>query len=273
MTRKPVYHSFAHDSHDPPPHMRRYLVGNGTLEPTGSSLRLVTTDTLAQAYSDAQLDDYQSVPGVRFRWHPPLRLIVRARFSHPAGVLQGTAGFGFWNYPFLLPEAWLPSLPRAIWFFYASPPSNIKLDTRTPGAGWKAATIDTLRPSALLTAPLAPLVVPLMHSRSLYHRIWPRIQRALRVREAAIPTTTAMTDWHIYTIEWGRSVARFSIDGQPVLADAPAPAGPQCFVMWLDNQYLVVTPWGAFRWGLLAVPGRQWLEVAWLAIEPGASQD
>jgi hypothetical protein len=38
--------------------------------------------------------------------------------------------------------------------------------------------------------------------------------------------------------------------------------------MWLDNQYLVVTPWGRLRWGLLDTPGRQWLEVSELAIEP-----
>jgi hypothetical protein len=37
--------------------------------------------------------------------------------------------------------------------------------------------------------------------------------------------------------------------------------------MWLDNQYMVVTPWGRLGWGLLDVPSRQWMEVDWLAIE------
>jgi hypothetical protein len=39
--------------------------------------------------------------------------------------------------------------------------------------------------------------------------------------------------------------------------------------MWLDNQYMVVTPWGQFRWGLLDAPGQQWMQVDSLAIEPG----
>jgi hypothetical protein len=39
--------------------------------------------------------------------------------------------------------------------------------------------------------------------------------------------------------------------------------------MWLDNQYAVVKPWGRFGYGLLEAPGRQWMEVDTLAIEPG----
>jgi hypothetical protein len=33
-------------------------------------------------------------------------------------------------------------LPRAIWFFYASPPSHMDLALDVPGYGWKAAMID-----------------------------------------------------------------------------------------------------------------------------------
>jgi hypothetical protein len=78
-----------------------------------------------------------------------------------------------------------------------------------------------------------------------------------------------MTDWHVYTIDWGTVYAHFAVDGQPVLQDAPAPGGPLCFVMWVDNQYAVVKPWGRFGWGLLTIPGSQWIEVDWLAIERG----
>jgi hypothetical protein len=38
--------------------------------------------------------------------------------------------------------------------------------------------------------------------------------------------------------------------------------------MWLDNQYLVATPQGRLRWGLLDVTCRQWMEVDRLLIEP-----
>lgn len=264
-----VYETF---TAEPSPRWRRYLKDTATLEGSGSALRLLTTNASSRRYSDAQIDDYRVLPGQTFPWHPPLRLTLRARFSHPAGVLRGTAGFGFWNYPFLMPEGRTPTFPRALWFFYASPPSNMKLDLDTPGWGWKVATIDTLRPEAMALLPMAPLLVPLMNLPSLYRTLWPPIQRAVHVREANVPATLAMTDWHIYTIEWGTRTVCFRINGSVILDHAPSPRGPLCFVLWLDNQYMIVKPWGRFGWGLLDVPGQQWLETEWLAIEPHPTQ-
>ena len=267
----------------PGPRWRQYVVGKGRLEPTSSTLRFVISAATSRQYSDAQIDDYQGLPRRRFPWRPPLRLTVRARFSHPAETcltepvpseaegptarLRGTAGFGFWNDPLLMTGARMPSLPRALWFFYGSPPSNMKLDLNEPGYGWKAATIDALRPAALLLAPLAPLAVPLMNLQPLYRALWPPIQRALHVQEAAV--LVDMTEWHTYSLEWGPARTRFSVDGESVLEDVPSPRGPLGFVMWLDNQYMVVTPWGRLGWGLLDVPGRQWMEVERMTIEPG----
>jgi len=194
-------------------------------------------------------------------------MTVRARFSHPAGTLRGTAGFGFWNDPFLMTGARPPALPRAVWFFYASPPSEMKLDLETPGWGWKVATIDAQRPEAFPWALLAPGVVPLMNLRSVYRRLWPSVQRALRIREAWIPVE--MTGWHTYVLVWGKREARFEVDGEVILRDAPSPRGPLGFVMWMDNQYMVATPWGRIAWGLLDVPDCQWMEVEALEIEVG----
>ena len=253
------------------PRWRRYVVGAARLEPTGSSLRFLLSEATARQYADAQIDDYQGLPRRRFPWRPPLRLTVRARFSHPAGELRGTAGFGFWNDPFLMTGLRVPTLPRAVWFFYGSPPSNMKLDLHTPGHGWKAAVIDALRPLPLLLAPLSPAAVLLMNLRPLYRALWPPVQRALRVREALMEAE--MTGWHTYTLEWGVDRTRFAVDGEPVLTDAPSPRGPLGFVMWLDNQYMVVTPQGRFRWGLLEVGGSQWMEVEHLDIEPGLVGD
>jgi hypothetical protein len=248
---------------------QRHIVGNGRIELGGSCLRFVNTDATNQHYTNAQIDDYQNLARRRFLWHPPLRLTIRSRFSHPAenGSLgiKGTAGFGFWNDPFLMTGARAPTLPRAIWFFYASPPSNMKLDLYTPGHGWKAATIDTLRPNALLLAPLGLLAVLFMNLPSIYRALWPTIQRAVRVKESIVDVE--MTKWHTYVIEWGTEQSKFSVDGSTVLENAPSPAGPLGFVMWLDNQYMVVTPWGRFGWGLLDIPGRQWMEVNKLIIE------
>ncbi|RLC67015.1 MAG: hypothetical protein DRI48_03360 [Chloroflexi bacterium] len=252
---------------EPGPCWQRYVVGNGALESTASTLRFVTTAATSHYYSDAQIDDYQGLPRRRFPWRPPLRLTVRARFSHPAGQLRGTAGFGFWNDPFLMTGVRIPTLPRAVWFFYGSPPSNLKLDLHTPGWGWKAATIDALRPVALLLLPIAPVAVALMNFRSLYSTLWPPIQRAVNVHEALIQVE--MTEWHTYVLVWGRERTRFSVDMETILEDAPSPRGRLGFVMWLDNQYMVVTPWGRLGWGTLDVPGRQWMEVNSLMIEPG----
>ncbi len=246
-------------------HWKCYLRGSGTVEAADDVLQLVITNATHSEYSDAQIDDYQDLPRRRFRWHPPLRLTVRARFSHPAGDLLGTAGFGFWNDPFLMTGARVPALPRALWFFYASHPSEMKLDDRVPGHGWKAATINAIRPAALTWAPFAPLALLLMNFRPLYQRLWPPIQRSLAVREAMV--APEMTGWHTYAIEWGTERSRFSVDGEPLLENVPSPRGRLGFVMWLDNQYLVATPWGRFAWGLLDIPGRQWMEVDRLAIE------
>ena len=252
--------AFASISNQP---LEPYLKGRGVLETTAATLRLVLPHASPSRYSDAQLDDYQGRPRRRFPWQPPLRLTVRARFSHPAGQLRGTAGFGFWNDPFVMSGGRWPMLPRAVWFFYASPPSDMKLAPEVPGHGWKAATIDALRPAALPLALIALPAVLLMKVPSLYRLLWPPIQRALRVGEATIPAD--MTDWHTYVLDWGGEETRFWLDpggepGPPLLV-APAPHGPLGFVIWLDNQYLIATPQGKIRWGLLEIDERQWLEV------------
>jgi hypothetical protein len=252
-------------SSEPGPRWKRYLRGGGALEPTGHTLRFVNQDTSSGQYTDAQIDDYQGLPRRRFPWRPPLTMTVRARFSHARDELSGTAGFGFWNDPFTMTGKRLPALPRAIWFFYASPPSNMKLDLRTPGHGWKVATIDALRWPFLLLLPTAPLAVPLMNVRRLYRALWPLGQRAIGVSEA--PVEAEMSDWHTYVIEWGVEAARFYVDGELALGCTTPPRGPLGFVMWLDNQYAVVTPWGRFGYGLLDAPGRQWMEVDTLLIE------
>ncbi len=102
---------------------RTHITGAGTLAQT-HTLRLINSSlTSRAAYTNAQIDDYQGLARHRFPWRPPLRLTLRARFSHPGAhesmpgpTLTGTAGFGFWNDPFAMSERRLPALPRAIWF-------------------------------------------------------------------------------------------------------------------------------------------------------------
>jgi hypothetical protein len=141
----------------------------------------------------------------------------------------------------------------------------MKLALDVPGYGWKAATIDALHPLALMLVPIALPAALLMNLRPLYRALWPPLQRALNIHE--YPTNVPMTDWHTYVIEWGLEHAAFFINGKPVLENTPSPRGPLGFVMWLDNQYMIVKPWGRFGWGLLETSGCQWLEVDGLLIE------
>jgi hypothetical protein len=88
----------------------------------------------------------------------------------------------------------------------------------------------------------------------------------LNVREAQI--AVEMSAWHTYTLMWEVEQVDFLIDGRPVLEGAPSPRGPLGFVLWMDNQYMVITPQGRFRWGTLDAPSRQWMAAAHLEIAP-----
>ena len=239
---------------------RATQVGGGRLVLLDDRLRLIVAGARRNGYSDAQIDDYAGLARRRFPWRPPLKLTVRARAS---GRLVGTAGFGFWNNPFS-PLGGAPALPSAIWFFFASPPSDLPLALGVPGHGWKAACIDATRPAALAWAPLALPVLLANRAPALYRRIWPCVQRGLRIAEA--PVAALDRQWREYTIEWRVDSARMLLDGAPVLeADRP-PRGPLGFVAWVDNQWMIATPRGRFGWGLLDAQA-QWLDLALIRVE------
>lgn len=240
---------------------RTIQVGGGRLVVTGAGLRLLLAGARRARYADAQIEDYAGLRRAEFPWRPPLRMTVRARASGP---LAGTAGFGFWNNSFS-PLTERPALPAAIWFFHASPPSDMPLALEAPGSGWKATCIDATRPRALAWAPLAPLVVLANQSPPLYRRIWPLVQRGLSIAEAPIaPLDPA---WRSYTLEWRADGACFAVDGATVLETDRAPRGPLGFVAWVDNQYMIATPQARFGWGLLDAAA-QWMDLGSLRVEP-----
>jgi hypothetical protein len=241
--------------------LRPFLDGAGQIDQTDSITRLTLPSASRGQYSDAQLDDYaaarQGVPRRAFPHRPPFRFSICARFSGEAII--GTAGFGLWNHPFA-PSGGMPALPRALWFFYASPPSNMQLALDVDGYGWKAATIDATTPAALAMIPFAPIVLLLNRSRKLYHRLWPVVQRKLRIEEKLLPNEM-MLEWHTYSIDWGIDRAQFSVDDRIVLETDRSPRGPLGSVIWIDNQFAVVTPTGRVKFGLLDVQQAQWLEI------------
>ncbi len=233
--------------------------------------------TLASAregeYSDAQIDDYGDLTRSAFPWQPPLRMIVVARTSLPAatfsnkyeteGTLRGTAGFGFWNYPFSV-KGDILMLPEAVWFFYASPPSNMALVPGIPGWGWKAQVVHTMNLRSLVASvPLAATIATgLLTGKTRHAARW--MQKVSGAYEALLPVE--MNEWHTYTLEWLEKEALFWVDDAQVLRAPHAPTRPLGFVAWLDNQYAVATPRGVLRFGTVA-SGPEWLELESMKIE------
>jgi hypothetical protein len=244
-------------------------LGGGIVTQSPGALRLAVPPTPAQVYSDAQITDYQ---GKRdFAWRPPARMTVTAQFDVGEGfkpsheALRGTAGFGFWNHPFVPGERGL-RLPQVAWFFFSSPPSNMQLARGVPGPGWKAATLDATRPQFLALAPTAPIGFLLMRVPALYRRLWPIGQRAVGVSEHLLDTAL-LSERHTYSLEWQGEGITFTVDGQTVHQTPSAPRGALGFIAWIDNQYAVVTPQGHFGWGLLPVEREQALVIHDIHIE------
>jgi hypothetical protein len=246
-------------------------LGDGEIASAASILRLSFESASAGQYTDAQIDDYTHLKRASYPWRPPLRLDVRARASNPAAhpngtggrfALVGTAGFGFWNLPFS-PRGDILRLPDAVWFFYASPPSQMQLVPHSPGWGWKAQIVHTQRLGALAAGlpTLATVGWARLSGNQASAAQW--VQRLSGTREAILDTD--LTTWHDYRLEWLREEARFFVDDALVFTAPNPPHGPLGFVAWLDNQYAVATPRGEFHFGTLS-SGSQWLELDSLSI-------
>lgn len=248
------------DFHQPPDQpFRLGQLGEGCALHTPGNLRL-SVPPAASGYHDAQLSDYGRAAD--FRWRPPVRLTVRARFS---GFHAGTAGFGFWNHPFVPGERGF-RLPRAVWFFASAPPNDMRLALNVPGPGWKAATFDAARLPFFLLLPAAPLGVLLMRIPALYRRLWPVGQRALGVSEKLLDPAL-LTSLHEYRIHWLPEAVEFEVDGETVHRAPVALRGPLGFIAWIDNQYAIVTPQGHLGFGVSPVLHEQSLTLEALAIE------
>src|SRR6266851_1348649 len=252
-----------------PPDQRwtQTCIGGGKLYCENSVLRMAFDSARQGHYTDAQIDDYDNLPRAKYPWRPPLRMQVIARASLPgatisstsesAGILQGTAGFGFWNYPFSI-RGDILMLPEAVWFFYASPPSNMALVPTVPGWGWKAQVVHSMRLGALAdTGPMALSAAwAALTGETQPAARW--MQRLSGAHEALL--TIDITTWHSYVLEWNYSEALFWVDGELVLRAPQPPTRPLGFVAWLDNQYAVATPRGVLRFGTLA-SGPQWFDL------------
>ncbi|HCI81656.1 MAG TPA: hypothetical protein DHW02_18420 [Ktedonobacter sp.] len=249
-------------------------IGEGFLTSVDGVLRMSFDSAHQGQYTDAQIDDYAGLARASFPWRPPLLMEIRARASHPAAtdisssedtsMLRGTAGFGFWNYPFSA-RGDILMLPESIWFFYASPPSNMALVPGIPGWGWKAQVVHSMRAGAL--ASVVPTALATGWGR-LTGETRPAarwLQRLSGAHETLI--TAQLSEWHTYRLEWRTHLATFWVDNTLVLRVLDPPARPLGFVAWLDNQYAVATPKGVLRFETLD-SGPQWFELGSISIKP-----
>ncbi len=229
--------------------------------------RLQVPVTPSRRYTNAQLDDYHRPAGGpgplrRLSHAPPVSLRLRARASHSAPI--GTLGFGFWNEPFSIAGGIL-STPNVVWFFYASPPSDMALVPGVPGRGWKAATLNTGRLPGLLVAPAALAAVALTRVPGLGRPVMSLARRFMTAHEAPL-ADVALDEWHHYQLDWDLGQARFAVDGVERLRSPAPPPGPLGFVLWVDNQYAIASEAGQFGFGVRPLPEAQWLEVEDLAL-------
>ena len=220
-------------------------LGGGIVAQRSAEISLELPPGSAALYRDAQISDYD-LSARDFVNEPPLRLELRARAK---GEIRGTAGFGFWNHAFAPGERGF-RLPQAIWFFFAGPANDIALAKGVPGQGWKAAAFNARNWRFRALLPFAPLAFLLMRSQSLYDALWPLGQAAIGVSERALEADT-LAEYHSYRIDWRADEAIFSVDGDVVLRARGVPRNRLGFIAWIDNQYAIVKPQGAFGRGLL----------------------
>ncbi len=198
-----------------------------------------------------------------------MRLSLSARSSVASPV--GTFGFGFWNDPFSLglgvrgSPRQLPQPPHTAWFFFASSLSDMRLHSEVPGDGWKTATLRSrpLPPALLLPgAAVAYLGMQIPTLRRGLHRLLRRFYWAEETRLHFDPS-----QWHSYTIDWRADRVVFAMDGEILSVSAEPPRPPLGLVIWIDNQFAVVSPDKGMRFGVEPVIEPQWLEVARLRVQ------
>jgi hypothetical protein len=235
--------------------LREHLVNGGRVESDGAHYRLIIPPIGADAYADAQLDDYDHGLPRHFTHVPPQHLHIRARYSHRE--LKGTAGFGFWNHPFSRTGAILEP-PSNVWYFYGSPESDLRVARGLPGHGYKAAMLNGGRMPERLMA-IAGRVFTLLLKAPLLANFLMSAGRAV-VNAHEVVLSFDMTEWHDYEIDWLPQIAIFRVDGAVVLQAPHPPRTRMGFAAWVDN-YRATANGGDYQFAYVASPQEQWLEM------------
>lgn len=232
------------------------------------TVRLSLKGGQADRYHLAQLDDYATLHRDQFPWAPPVRMRLAAQVS--VNSPPGTWGFGWWNDPFALAlgfgggERRFPVLPNALWYFHASADNYLTFRDDLPANGLLAASFSAKRYPSWLLAP-ALFCAPLL--------LWKRAARWLRlllrnlVSEDACQLTIDVTQWHTYEIIWEVDKCYFLLDDVEVWRTDVVPQAPLGMVIWIDNQYVALTPEGKFGYGVLPLKREVWLALKDICVD------
>lgn len=226
--------------------------GTGDVKRSGPAWDLIISPSETPNYSNAMIASYRNRRDFSFAAGSRLELTACAEKE-----ISGTAGFGFWNHPYgsgIRP-------PRALWFFFASHPSDMPLAMNVPGTGFKCAVFDAGNLAFYCLLPFAPVGALLMRIPLLYRMLWPLGQRAIGVDEYRLDTEILKTPRR-YGIAWHANEVAFEIDQRVVYRTRRVPRGRLGFVAWIDNQFAVVRPQGTLRFGLTGASHTQQLSIA-----------
>lgn len=242
-------------------------LGSGRIHDLANkTYQLEIAPTYNGLYTNAQIDDYQGRHRKDYLWQANTHMSLESCFSHNVNQLKGTAGFGFWNAPFGDPQTKYPALPKSVWFFFGSEPSDLPLSPTQPGRGFFASTLDATTWQALL---LSPFALPTIIFNNLYwfrRNIWSKIQKRLNISFCSLDNLD-ITTWHKYEIYWKKSDCTFLVDNKVVLQTKCNSNGPLGFVCWIDNQYMICTPAGNFGSGVINIEQEQWLKIRNLSVQ------
>lgn len=253
------------------PHLlKTTLLGGGWIEGRPEEVYRFWNPVVERGYIDSQVDNYQSLLRDAFPCRPPFRMKLRARISH--GNPVGTFGFGLWNDPFSYSlglagssRKW-PSSPNALWFFYGSPPNELHFDSDSSGHGFKASCIVSPSLPTVALVPGASIAFLLGNLPMMRRKVVGKIKRAIQASEA--PILVDLTNWHTYEIRWSETEAIFMVDDHLANRCSIMPSCPLGLVIWIDNQYAILSPENGIRFGTIPVRQPQWMEIAELTFTP-----